>query len=60
MARDLSIFVDESGNRGGKARYYLLTLVMHDQTNGIADKIAHYEQFATLTSQTYRSTSSPC
>ena len=44
MARDLSIFVDESGNRGGKARYYLLTLVIHDQTNGIADKIARYEQ----------------
>lgn len=44
MARDLSIFVDESGDRGGKARYYLLTLVIHNQTNGIADKIARYEQ----------------
>lgn len=27
MAKELSIFVDESGDRGGKARYYLLTLV---------------------------------
>lgn len=44
MARDLSIFVDESGDRGGKTRYYLLTLVIHDQTNEIADKIARYEQ----------------
>ena len=44
MARDSSIFVDESGDRGGKARYYLLTLVIHDQSESIADKIARYEQ----------------
>ena len=44
MARDLGIFVDESSDRGGKARYYLLTLVIHDQSEGIADKIARYEQ----------------
>lgn len=44
MERDLSIFVDESGDRGGKARYYLLTLVIHDQSDGIANKIARYEQ----------------
>ena len=44
MARDLSIFVDESGDRGGKARYYLLTLVVHDQSEGIADKVSRYEQ----------------
>ena len=31
MAKELSTFVDESGDRGGKARYYLLTLVFHDQ-----------------------------
>ena len=43
MARDLSIFVDESGDRGGKARYYLLTLVMHDQTDSIVEKVARYE-----------------
>lgn len=44
MARDLSIFVDESGDRGGKARYYLLTLLVHDQSEGIADKVSRYEQ----------------
>lgn len=27
MAKELSIFVDESSDRGGKARYYLLALV---------------------------------
>ena len=42
MARDLSIFVDESGDRGGKARYYLLTLVIHDQADSISDKVASY------------------
>ena len=40
----MSIFVDESGDRGGKARYYLLTLVIHDQSESIADKIARYDQ----------------
>ena len=40
MAKELSIFVDESGDRGGKARYYLLTLVVHDQSEGIADKVS--------------------
>lgn len=44
MARDLSIFVDESGDRGGKARYYLLTLVIHDQADSISDKVARYEE----------------
>lgn len=36
LAKELSIFVDESGDRGGKARYYLLTLVFHDQADSIA------------------------
>lgn len=44
LARDLSIFVDESGDRGGKARYYLLTLVIHDQADSISDKVARYEE----------------
>ena len=43
LARDLSIFVDESGDRGGKARYYLLTLVILDQSESIAEKITRYE-----------------
>ena len=42
LAHDLSIFVDESGGRGGKARHYLLTLVIHGQSEGTADKITRY------------------
>lgn len=42
-AKGLSIFVDESGDRGGKVRYYLLTMVMHDQTSDIAEKLSRYE-----------------
>lgn len=44
LAKDLSIFVDESGDRGGKARYYLLTLVIHDQTDSILEKVQRYEE----------------
>ena len=43
MAKELSIFVDESDDRGGKARYYLLTLVFHDQADGIAEAVTGYE-----------------
>ena len=38
--RELSIFVDESGSDGLSDRYYLLTVVMHDQSENIADSIA--------------------
>lgn len=44
MARDLSILVDESGDRGGKARYYLLALVIHDQADSISNIVARYEE----------------
>ena len=44
MAKELSIFVDESGDRGGEARYYLLTLVFHDQANEIMREILAYEK----------------
>ena len=43
MAKELSIFVDESGDCGGKARYYLLTLVFHDQADSIAEAVTGYE-----------------
>ena len=43
VAKELSIFVDESGDRGGKARYYLLTLVFHDQAESITEVVAGYE-----------------
>lgn len=41
--RELSIFVDESGSDGLSDRYYLFTVVMHDQSDSIADSIAAYE-----------------
>ena len=31
--RELSVFVDESGNSGEDAKYYLLALVLHDQSD---------------------------
>ncbi len=42
--RELSVFVDESGNRGFDSRYYLLTLVFHDQDKRLAPFIARYEE----------------
>ncbi len=42
--RELSIFVDESGDPGSSSKYYLLTLVLHDQGNSIADAIQTYER----------------
>lgn len=39
MAKELNIFVDESGDRGGKARCYLPTLVFHDQADSIAKAV---------------------
>ena len=44
MAHDLSIFVDESGGCGGRSRYYLLPLVIHDQSESITEKVARYEE----------------
>lgn len=44
MTKELSIFVDESGDRSGKARYYLLTLVFHDQADDITGEIRDYEE----------------
>ena len=41
--RELSIFVDESGSDGFSDRHYLLTVVMHDQSDSIADSIEAYE-----------------
>lgn len=43
LAKEPSIFVDESGDRGGKARYYLLALVFHDQADSIAEAVTGYE-----------------
>ena len=41
---EASIFLDESGSDGMKDRYYLLTLVVHDQADDIYAGILRYEQ----------------
>lgn len=38
--RELSIFIDESGDIGSGSRFYLLTLVFHDQANSIDSHLA--------------------
>lgn len=40
--KELSVFVDESGSSGNKPKYYLLTLVFHDQSEDIAECITRY------------------
>lgn len=42
--REASIFLDESGSDGMKDRFYLLTLVVHDQDDDINRDISLYEQ----------------
>lgn len=42
--RELSIFADESGDRAGNAKYYLLTLVLHEQSEDIGPQVEAYEQ----------------
>lgn len=42
--RELSIFVDESGEPGDESKYYLLTLVFHDQDDSIGEILASYER----------------
>lgn len=44
MTGELSIFVDESGDRGGKSRYYLITLVFYTQADDVTDQVADYER----------------
>lgn len=42
--RELSLFVDESGDKSIATRYYLLTFVLHEQSDRITSKIQAYEQ----------------
>lgn len=42
--KELSIFVDESGSDNLRDRYYLITLVLHEQADSLADDIKRYEQ----------------
>lgn len=42
--KELSVFVDESGDKSTHARYFLLTVVFHDQANKVTEKVNAYEQ----------------
>lgn len=42
--RELSIFIDESGDLGETSRYYLVSVVFHDQANDITDYVTKYEK----------------
>lgn len=43
MTRELGVFTDESGDRGGLSKYYLLTLVFRDQSGSILGVVGVYE-----------------
>ena len=38
--RELSLFIDESGSDGLKEKYYLLTLVLHEQSVDISGYVS--------------------
>ena len=40
---ELSIFADESGDIGSESKYYLISLVLHDQSSPIAESVKAYE-----------------
>lgn len=42
--KEISIFADESGEPGTRSKYYLLTLVFHDQSDSLDEPIRLYEQ----------------
>ena len=44
---EISIFTDESGEAGTELKYYLLTLVFHEQDKPIANQVELYEQSLT-------------
>ena len=59
MEKELSIFIDESGDAGPGSDYYLLTLVFHDQSVSIDSSIFRYSQTicsAGLTPRTFHFT----
>ena len=41
--KELSIFIDESGDIGTKSLYYIVSLVFHDQADDLADTIRQHE-----------------
>lgn len=41
--REHSIFADESGDKSNHSRYFILTVVLHEQESVIVDNIVLYE-----------------
>lgn len=41
--RELSIFIDESGDAAFRSDFYLIALVFHEQDISIAERIRKYE-----------------
>ncbi|MBT1161465.1 DUF3800 domain-containing protein [Bifidobacterium sp. SO1] len=41
--KEISVFLDESGEQGMQSAYYLLTLVFHDQSNDIQVPLSQYD-----------------
>lgn len=39
---DLGVFVDESGDQGGRSKYYVLTLVFHDQAEELGERLRRH------------------
>ena len=51
IVRELSIFIDESGDFGEikeRPSYYLVTLVFHDQSNSISENVKWLEESVRL------------
>ena len=47
--KELSLFIDESGDSNSPhTRYFLITVVVHNQSEGITDKIISYEKSLVL------------
>lgn len=47
MSKDLSVFVDESGDFGSYSKhspYYILSFVFHDQSNDISNQLLHLKK----------------
>ena len=47
IKRELSIFIDENGDWGSydfHSPYYIVTMIFHDQRNGITDQIDHLDK----------------
>lgn len=49
MGGELSVFIDESGDIGSGSKYYLVSLVFHDQGIPIAQFISHLETALKMT-----------